>query len=187
MTLQAPAPSIINQEYFDRLAVSGDLKPGLELLRQFADVQLSLEQLELKRKYLARFDGSLDDGAGSDFVFGLIRVYENYWSSVLSQRVPFAAAENRLLAHLKDVFLNHAPRSLPNLEMPIDQIEKLIGRELESRGLKSHLGRTQPYRDLVIWRSEGPVGSVKDMVDVLSSGWLGFATFDNLNTWSKGN
>ncbi|CAG9613359.1 hypothetical protein BACCIP111899_02574 [Bacillus rhizoplanae] len=175
--------------------LQGNVNKAYEYL-QSIDNNIGLEKL--KKKYYNRFfvEKPVFQYKTKDaWIRSVIRVYYEYFISVLTNRKNKKEAESILAEHLIKL--------LPGFETTndIDSIEEILAKEFKSRGFYFLGGITPPYRGPYIWRKEEkaeyeiilPDKSKKVVVyfmsDFIMQSWLHFATFGGRATggWASKN
>ncbi|MFD0771733.1 hypothetical protein ACFQZ1_23655 [Bacillus sp. CGMCC 1.60114] len=163
--------------------LQGNVNKAYEYLQNI-DNNIGLENL--KNKYYNRFyaEKPIFQYKTKDiWMRSVIRVYYEYFISVLTNRKNKEEAESILAEHLIEL--------LPGFETTndLDSIEELLAKEFKSRGFYFLGGVTPPYRGPYIWRKEEkieyevilPDKSKKVVVyfmsDFIMQSWLHFATF----------
>lgn len=152
----------------------------------------------LKNKYYNRFfvgKPVFEYKTKDVWIRGVIKGYNEYFISVLTNRKNKEEAENYLAKHLIGF--------LPGFETTnnLDLIEEGLAKEFKSRGFYFQGGVTPPYRGPYIWKNEEKVeyeiilpGKSKKVVvyfmsDFIMQSWLHFATFGERATggWASKN
>ncbi len=174
-------------------ALQGDISKALAHIRQFHDFQLSPEQIELKQKFIVRFQDNNEEftyNTKDNSILELIEIYRSYWNEVLLKKAPSDTAEKKLREKVSyyiytDYFVN------------LNEDEKKVHNEfpdylrvyLKERGCNSATGKTAGIYDLLLWTKDThsdydvtlPEGKVTVKVvfmdEVVTMGWEDYATF----------
>ncbi|WP_440603540.1 hypothetical protein [Bacillus sp. GB_SG_008] len=163
--------------------LQGNVNKAYEYL-QSIDNNIGLGKL--KKKYYNRFFAEkqvFQYKTKDAWIRSVIRVYYEYFISVLTNRKNKEEAESILAEHLIEL--------LPGIETTndLDSIEEILAKEFKARGFYFLGGVTPPYRGPYIWRKEEkaeyeiilPNKSKKVVVyfmsDFIMQSWLHFATF----------
>ena len=133
----------------------------------------------------ARFERAapprLLDDSGDPFVSEVLRLYRDYWWHALKAPAQRQAHGERLLASLRALI---GPAAGPAGDF--DTLEPILDAELLRRGFHAQTGRTQPLRELMLWRRqdsrryhvqlpEGPYDvQVELLDDFVSRGWSAY-------------
>jgi hypothetical protein len=200
-TRSAPAvaiPSHSDARRLDPLApvyakgLEGDMRAALEILDQTNLAEFSHEERMQRDCIVRRFSEPQPASSPHSLLEALIDAYHGYWRRVLLKQLDRAAGEAYLLERLRHVLASDNPAVEP--PATLDDLLKTLGATLDARGLHSIRGTTQPYHDLMVWRSEEPAaygvelpdGPVTVNVVLLrrfeSLGWSAFATCDGRYT-----
>ncbi|MGG0186428.1 hypothetical protein [Bacillus rhizoplanae] len=163
--------------------LQGNVNKAYEYLKSI-DNNIGLEKL--KKKYYNRFFAEkpvFQYKTKDVWIKSVIRVYYEYFISVLTNRKNKEEAESILAEHLIEL--------LPGIETTndLDFIEEILAKEFKVRGFYFLGGVTPPYRGPYIWRKEEKVEYevilpdkskkvvVYFMSDFIMQSWLHFATF----------
>ncbi len=171
-------------------ALRGDMKKVFEILDSLPNTGLTEEQLEIKQKYYKRFKEQNEEVAmrtEDPFVRYIIETFHKYWKEVFLQEASLEVAERELQDNIKEyLFANNLVK--PLVFFKFSPSDKHVKKILRSKGYYSIMGRTRPYRELMIWEEQTeqeyviqlPEGEQKVKVvfmgNFISHGWSEYAT-----------
>ena len=191
----APLPHDASPQEGLNLLLQGDAKAALEVFDRIDPGQVTPQRTQAIACIRDHFEKplpheDLDPEAGA-----VLSAYERYWRAVMMKREAPRQGEAHLLAALNRMpMLADAPD-----HSSIDSVTDHLVTALAKRHLHAITGKTQPYYELMIWRSEEPRSYDIDLPEervtvkvVLMSGfasfgWAGFATCGVAQTggWAK--
>lgn len=173
-------------------ALRGDVKTALEILDSLPNAELTEKQLEIKEKYYKRFREQNEKVAiktEDPFVRYLIESFHKYWRNAFLQNSFIKKAEKVARDDLVEyLFANNLVEPNETKKNVRNDLDKYIKKILKSKGYYSRMGRTPPYRELMIWEEQTerqyvtqlPEGEQKVKVvfmgDFISYGWSEYAT-----------
>ena len=169
------------------LALQGDAAEAVKVLRKVSEAGFIGEDAAFRTCMLTRFGSHASDPSdqnwGDPWVASLAADYLTYWKQSLTNPNDRSQAERALRSRVSKL-LGH---SLAN-DADFDAAEDQIKSEALKRGFHILLGRTQPLRELMIWKKltveqrevtlpEGPQNvKVNYLDDFLLRGWGYYAT-----------
>ena len=169
------------------LALQGDGAEAVKVLAKISEAGFRGEDAAFRTCMLNRFGSGapdpIDQNLGDPWVASLTTDYLTYWKQSLTKPNERSQAERRLRSRVSKL-LGH---SLAN-DADFDAAEDQIKAEALKRGLHILLGRTQPLRELMIWKKlmveqrqvnlpEGPQSvRVAYLDDFFLRGWGYYAT-----------
>ena len=184
---------------FDALALQGDVKAGLVILKRIAVETLSAEDRKRRDAILSRFgDAELPKvDVEAPLARDVADVYLKYWRRCLLKEVEVPAANAELFGNLKACLNKHGKD--PDRFSSLDDLTEALGPMLLAEGVYSLRGVTKPYYELMLWKGEAvnqytvelPESTEQTKVVLMSGfvlkGWLGFATYDRDYTtgWTR--
>lgn len=177
---------------FYNYALQGDITKALSHVEQFADTDLSEEQIKVKQKFINRFKNNNDDfvyGTENKSVLELIEIYRAYWKEVLMNESSRDTAEKKLQKIVSDyLYKNYFANLNEDKQKVHDDFADYVHKFLMDQGVKSTTGKTAGIYDLLLWQKENhsdydvtlPEGKVTVKVvfmnDVVTMGWEDYAT-----------
>ncbi|HZR28695.1 MAG TPA: hypothetical protein VFA71_07930 [Terriglobales bacterium] len=169
------------------LALQGDAAEAVKVLAKISETGFRGEDASFRTCMVNRFGSDpadpIDQNFGDPWVTSLATDYLTYWKQSLTHPDERSQAEQALRSRLSRL-LGH---SLTN-DADFDAAEDQIKAEALKRGFYVLLGRTQPLRELMIWKKltveqrqvnlpEGPQSvRVTYLDDFLLRGWGYYAT-----------
>ncbi len=189
---QAPFTSTENFESIYSHALRGDIKKVLEILDSIPNENLTKKQVEVKEKYYKRFKEQNEEiatKAEDPFIRYIIEAFHNYWKKVFLRKSSLKKAEKVAMDDLVEyLFANNLVGPNEAKKNVRKDLDKHIKQILRSKGYYSIMGRTRPYRELMIWEEQTeqeyviqlPEGEQKVKVvfmgNFVSYGWSEYAT-----------
>jgi hypothetical protein len=164
--------------------LEGDMLAGMRLLHEVTEKSLDEKERATRQCLLERFEGNAPAKVppGTDpWMVSAVALYQRYWRPVLLQEKTPAEGEALLFEELK-VFLGRP--ELKGLDEALDALDA----QITAHGYHAILGVTQPYHELMAWKTEEPTTyqvSLLDrtmpvkvvlMRDFATLGWSGYAT-----------
>ena len=185
-----PQPGLDAKSAIDRatgLALQGDAAAAVKVLAESSEASFKGDDADFRACMLNRFGSNhpepIDQNLSDPWIASLATDYLTYWNHSLTKPDEREQAERELRSHLSKL-LGH---SLTN-DADFDAAEDQIKAEALKRGFHVLLGRTQPLRELMIWKKltveqrqvnlpEGPQSvRVTYLDDFLLRGWGYYAT-----------
>ena len=184
-------PAVLNaQTAIDRatgLALQGDGAEAVKVLAGIPALEFKGSDADFRACMLNRFDSVGSEPTEQDFgdpwISSLATDYVTYWKQTLAKPAEREQAERELRNRVSKLL----GRSLSD-DKDFDAAEDEIKRAALKRGLSALLGRTQPLRELMLWKKttveqrqvnlpEGPQEvRVTYLDDFLLRGWGYYAT-----------
>ncbi|MGE0567697.1 MAG: hypothetical protein AB7O73_07085 [Bacteroidia bacterium] len=174
-------------------ALQGNVKIIIDKLDSVSDGELDKEQLSFKNKYLHRFrfqDEDFDYKTKDTVLVSIIKIYQQYWKSILLQNKNVEAADSALKEKLTAYLYSTVSK---NKNIPQDTIAnnftEYTKQLLNARGFGVANGKTAGYYDLLVWAKESTVNfdvvllktkikvKVVFMDSIITMGWEEYATF----------
>lgn len=177
------------------LLLQGDAKAALDVFDRIDPAQVTPKRTEAIACIRDHFERPLPHDDLDPEAAAVLSAYERYWRAVMMKRETPEQGEAHLLAALNRMpMLADAPD-----HASIDSVTEYLVTALARHRLHAITGKTQPYYELMIWRSEEPRSYDIDLPEervtvkvVLMSGfasfgWAGFATCGVAQTggWAK--
>lgn len=176
-----------------RLAIKGSVLPVINKLS--SESKLPPELMSLKEKYQNRFSEGVLEKSSDSVIQKVIAVFENYWKSVLTERIDSSKAIEVLYSGLNDIAQSIGKDFGSFSENSAKDLSHYLKEKIEDEGYYSLWGRTAPHMEFMAWKKQTSktykvnIGE-NELVDVrvellddfISYGWLGYATFDELHT-----
>lgn len=180
---QAERPELVNR-YISQ-ALQGDLSRAESLFANLEERELAPEEYDLLERFRQRFVTREEkaERSGSALVDAVVAAFRRYWTSALMGEAPEAQARATLDEELRKTLRRFGAAAG---DAPLD---RKLRDALEKRGWHVLTGVTQPFRELMLWRSETEktyrvkltdgVQRVRVVFldDFLVLGWSHFATF----------
>jgi hypothetical protein len=189
----SPAPPNPLQPALGAL-LRGDAFAALQLMERI-EAPLTAKQAEAARCVRERFAGRDPEVELPAVSASILAAYRGYWRASLMKTADTAALEAGLARSLRDIGALDAA----NGAVTLDTLGERVVKAIEADGLHALTGKTEPYYELMIWRTQEertynvalPERSVHVRVVFLdgfaSLGWAAFATCDVAHTggWAK--
>jgi hypothetical protein len=190
----APPPAVNPMQPALGAVLQGDARGALRLLDGL-DAPLTAKQQSAVDCIRARFNGARGANDLPPAAAAILAAYEAYWRAAMMKVDSTAAIEARLLASLDAIPAMAGAKDRASL----DAVSDYAVTAIEAEGLHALTGRTEPFYELMIWKSQEakvyevalPEGAVNVKIVFLdhfaSTGWAGYATCEGAQTggWAK--
>jgi hypothetical protein len=180
---------------FDRIyyyAIQEDVKKIVDSINSLSEDSLSVDQLDLKRKYNARFlDRSevFNFNTNDTLIIKILSVFQNYWTEILMKENTVNTTDEKYKIIITNLLLSTS-RDIDQNATRFD-FRNVLNKILKRKGYFTRIDRTGNIMDLIAWSNQTvKIYDVKiqDTVlkvpvvlidSVLTFGWEGFATFNH--------
>ena len=168
------------------------LKKIVDSINSQNEDSLSVDQIDLKRKYNARFlerSEVFNFNTNDSLIKNILTVFQNYWTEVLMKESTVNNADNKYKTKLTNLLLSNS-NEIDHNAIQFD-FRNAMSKILEEKGYFTRIDRTGSIMDFIVWSSQNVKTydvKIQDTVlkvpvvlidSVLSFGWEGFATFDH--------
>lgn len=184
----------LDKVYF--LALDGNVKAAMEVLKTLDRRRLTPVELISRRKFLERFGKSVHSIHPSrpDLVSELTAVYQSYWDQVLLQKLDQKQGYDYLFKKLAPIVHRLGGKAGRFSESEYDRVSEFLTAELNKTGYYAKIGVVKPHLNFMAWKKQtvkpyliklgiGEIEKVKVVLmdDFVSLGWAAYATFDKMH------
>ena len=184
---------------FDKIYYYGiqeDVSKIVTGLNSLPDDSLSVEQGEIKAKYVARFQTKteiFDFKTKDSLIIHVLTIFHNYWRDVLMKNKSLKESEHENGMLLANYFkYNFSKNELVlEKEVKVDNVTSILRDLLKQNGYFSRIDKTGNILDLIIWTKQSKEFYTVNLPDTtvnvpvvfidstITLGWEGYATFDH--------
>ena len=148
----APLPHDASPQQGLNLLLQGDAKAALAVFDRIDPAQVTPQRTEAIACIRSHFEKPIPHDDLDPEAAAALSAYESYWRAVMMKKETPEQGEAHLLAALNRIpMLAGAPD-----HTSLDSVSEYLVTALAKHRLHAITGKTQPYYELMIWRSQEP-------------------------------